>query len=274
MLRHLSLVIAIFFSNLTYAVDTSPRIASLAPHLTEWVYSLNLGDNLIAVSAYSDYPEKAKSLPRVADVNGINLPRLIALKPDIVLIWQPNSKLGQIEKLKKLGIEVYISNPVTLEDIKREITEVGALTQQVEAAKQYVNQFDKDLAALKVKYSKRPNQRAFFQLWHSPLMTTNDSSLIHQAMSICALDNVFSNIKMPYPTVNKEQVLLINPDIIIISDQKNMVTQKAIWQGIELISAVKNNRIYSINPDYLHRYTNRALIGIEQLCELTKKASD
>lgn len=263
-------ILFLCISKESLANDEAPlRIASLSPHMTEWLYQLGLGDNIVAVSAYSDYPKAALKHPVIADVNGINLTQLIKLKPDLVMLWQPNSKMGQAEKLKRLGFKLFYSNPKSLADIVKEVKQIAKLTGREAAAEKFEMDFNQKLSSLKKQYQSRPLQRTFFQIWHHPLMTTNDSSLINQAMQICALDNVFADAPMPYPTVNKEQVLAKKPDVIIISSKKNVTNEAKMWQTLKVIPAVKTNRIFTVDPDYLHRYTMRALTGIETLCQLT-----
>lgn len=266
-----SLILLILsFNSLSIEYKKNQRIATLAPHLTEWAYSLGLGDNIVAVSAYSDFPEQAKKHPIVSDVNGINLERLIELKPDLVLLWQNSHVLGQVEKLETLGIEVFISEPKTLNNIANEITRLGEITNTQHRAKQVTDEYLLDLKNLRDKYKGMPRQKAFFQIWHSPLITANGDSWIQNLMDVCQFDNPFSEHEVPYPTVNKEQVLMYNPDIIIISEKSENSVQLTTWDSLPMISAVKNKKVFNINPDHLHRFTRRVLLGIEELCELSQ----
>lgn len=268
LLAVISFLVASFSS---FSHTSELRIASLSPHMTEWLYSLGLGDKIVAVSAYSDYPEAAKEHPVVSDVNGINLAKLIALKPNLIMAWQSNVKLGQVDKLKQLGYQVYVSNPHSINDITREIAQVGELTNTQAAASAYIEEFEKQHSSLVSRYQTRPAQSVFFQLWHAPIMTTNNASMISEVLSICSLENVFGSESAPYPTVNKEQVIYKKPEIIIVSDQTENSQGSQLWQNLTMIPAVANKRIYNVNPDHLHRYTNRVLLAVESLCEQTQK---
>ncbi|WP_052141010.1 helical backbone metal receptor [Pseudoalteromonas piratica] len=252
---------------LSCSLTASPkRIATLAPHLTEWTYSLGNGEQIIAVSSYSDYPEDAKRHPIIADANGINLTKLVELKPDLVLVWRSNAKLGQIEKMRQLGLNVFVSDPHTLEDIEKEVLALGEELAQQVAAKNYTKKFKSDIQALKERYQKTSPSSAFFQLWHTPIMTANKHTLVNQIFEMCGLKNVFSSSKVNYPTVNKEQVLLKQPEFIVISEMDNDNVQSSIWHGMNTIPAVKKKQIIKLNPDHLHRYTNRVLIAANELC--------
>ena len=258
-------LVTLFFCQNTFAEPQ--RIATLAPHLTEWVYSLGKGNEIVAVSAYSDYPEQAKKHPIIADVNGINLTKLVELNPDLVLVWQSNAKLGQIEKMKKLGLKVFISNPHTLEDINTEVSAIGELLGQSSVAKQYISEFENNISVLRTRYAKEKLTPTFFQLWHTPLMTANRNTMINQILNLCGLENVFAQSDINYPTVTKEQVMLKQPEYIIISEMENSDVQTKIWQSLTQIPAVKKEQIINLNPDHLHRYTNRVLIAANELCE-------
>lgn len=254
----------IFAFNLSAAPK---RIATLAPHLTEWTYSLGEGDKIVAVSAYSDYPEEAKKLPIIADVNGINLSKLIELEPDLVLVWQSNAKLGQIEKMKSLGLNVFVSDPHKLEDIQSEVNALGKLLNAENIAKKYTETFNTELNLLEQRYAKKQFKPAFFQLWHTPLMTANSNTMINQILNICGLENIFADAEVNYPTVTKEQVMLKKPEFIIVSEMKDKPLQITHWQNLTHIPAVKKNQFIALNPDYLHRYTNRVLFAANELCQ-------
>ena len=156
-------------------------------------------------------------------------------------------------------------------DISKEIAEVGELTNSQAAASAYIENFEGRKSALELRYKTRATQPVFFQLWHAPLMTTNNSSMINEVLTICRLDNVFGEETAAYPTVNKEQVIYKKPEIIIVSDQTQNSQGAQLWQKLTMIPAVANNRIYHVNPDHLHRYTERVLIAVESLCEQTQK---
>lgn len=264
----ISKLILVFTLLLSLPLSATPkRIASLAPHLTEWTYSLGLGENIVAVSSYSDFPEDAKKHPEIADANGINLAKLVELNPDLVLVWRSNAKLGQIEKMKKLGLNVFISNPHTLEDIENEVLALGETLNAKNKAIDYTSQFKREISELKTRYQKEKPATAFFQLWHTPIMTANKHTLVNQIFDICGLSNVFADSSVNYPTVNKEQVMLKQPEFIVISEMDEHNTQAKIWRDMNSIPAVKKGQIIKLNPDHLHRYTNRVLIAANELCE-------
>ncbi|SFD11113.1 cobalamin-binding protein [Pseudoalteromonas denitrificans] len=258
------------FSSHAVEQNKYQKIATLAPHLTEWAYSLDLGEKIVAVSAYSDFPEHAKEHPIVSDVNGINLEKLIALQPDLVMLWKNSQILGQVDKLEALGIDIFISDPKTLEDIGSEILRLGKVTNKQILANKIVDQYLSDLTNLRKKFIKMPKRKAFFQIWHSPLITANGDTWIQNLMDVCQFENPFFQHEVPYPTVNKEQVLLHNPDIIIISEKSENSAQLSGWQSLSMINAVKNNKVFNIDPDHLHRFTRRVLFGIEALCEISQ----
>ena len=101
------------------------RIISLAPHATELAFAAGLGDKLVAVSEYSDYPPQAKKLEKVANYQGINLERILKLQPDLVIVWPSGNPAKEIAKLKQLGLTIYSTETKTLEDIATNIEQLS-----------------------------------------------------------------------------------------------------------------------------------------------------
>ena len=103
------------------------RIISLAPHLTELVYAADASDRLIAVSAYSDFPETARLLPQVGDASNLDLERIVMLKPDLVLAWKSNVSPFAVERLRRLSIPVYVTETRRLAGIPALLRSIGTL---------------------------------------------------------------------------------------------------------------------------------------------------
>lgn len=110
--------------------EVPQRIVSLAPHTTELVYSLKAENRLLAVSDYSDYPEAAKALPRIASYQGVNFEALVKLQPDLVLVWQGGNKPQDIQRISSLGYRLFISSPQHPADIADEVEALGELLGQ------------------------------------------------------------------------------------------------------------------------------------------------
>ncbi|WP_306331227.1 vitamin B12 ABC transporter substrate-binding protein BtuF [Vibrio injensis] len=261
---HRLLLLLLFFWPY-YALAAVERIISLAPHATELVFTAGLGDKLIAVSDYSDYPESAKTLPRVANYQGINIERILTLQPDLVVVWPQGNAMREVDKLARLGIPLFYSDPKTLDDIALDIEKLSQYASDPKLGMQAANQFRQQLAQLGQKYAHLDNVRYFYQLSEKPIITLAQGSWPSEIFTFCGGVNIFQHSPSPYPQVSIEQVLLAKPEVIFTSEQA--IVEGTMWQRWKSqIPAVKKGHITSINADWLNRQTPRSLLAIEQVC--------
>ncbi|MFC3092621.1 helical backbone metal receptor [Alteromonas sediminis] len=239
------------------------RIVTLAPHLTEWVYSLQEEDNLVGVSAYSDYPESALSKPIIADYQGVNIAALLHLKPDLVLAWEGGNKPQDIARIKSLGINVFLSRPQVPEDIVTELLELGTLLNKSHQAQKLVEPFSKTLNTLRLKYAKQQKIPIFYYSWHNPIMTIGKEAWGNQLLKVCGAETIFSDSPVDYPTVSAQQVLLKQPEIILSISDKPIEEVRQYW---EKHHAFLNARYIRTNPDIMSRYTLRLAPELTRLC--------
>lgn len=248
------------------------RIVSLSPHTTELVFAAGGGDRLIGVSAYSDYPEAAKTLPVVASSQQINIETILALKPDMIIYWQQGNSAADINRLKKFGIPVYASKTGGLDDIATQIQRLGSMLGTENIANAVSNNYRTTLAALRTKYQHNPQQDLFYQVWPTPLMTVANDPWLQQQFELCGFNNVFNNSPVPYPVINVEQVLVKQPAVIVAGSVND--AELAQWQTWQSIPAVQHDNVFRVNPDVSHRFSPRVVQGIETLCEIALKAQE
>lgn len=250
------------------AYATSPRVISLAPHATELAYAAGLGPHLVAASAYSDYPEQAKSLERVANYRGIKLERIIALKPDLILAWRGGNPPKPLETLAKMGFKIRYLNPNQLSDIGQFIRELGRYSKTSDIATRNAKAFDKKLAQLKARYQNAPSVRYFYLLSDTPLMTASDRAWPSQLFRLCGGENIFAESPAAYPQVNMEQVITRLPQTVFYTG----ATLPEPWQSMaELVPEHAQRFTWPLNPDWLTRATPRALNAAEQICTALDK---
>ncbi|QFI36501.1 cobalamin-binding protein [Moritella marina ATCC 15381] len=256
--------------SLTESKKYPQRIISLSPHTTELVFAAGGGDRLIGVSAYSDYPEAAKTLPIVASSQQINVETILALEPDMIIYWQQGNSAADIEQLKKFGIPVYASKTGGLDDIGIQIQRLGRMLGTEKIADPVSDQYRTALATLRTKYKHNPQQDLFYQVWPTPLMTVANDPWLQQQFQLCGFNNVFNDSPVPYPVINVEQVLVKQPAVIIAGSVND--AELAQWQIWKSIPAVKHGNIFRVNPDVSHRFSPRVVQGIETLCEIALQA--
>ena len=246
-------------------IAKAERVISLAPHTTELAYAAGLGEKLVAVSDYSDYPPQAKKLERVANYQGIKVERILELQPDLVIVWRSGNSPKDIEKLKQFGIHLFYSDPQTLEDIALDIEKLSTYSEFPQIGYKAAQNFKKQLINTKAKYQKQHQVRYFYQLSSTPLMTVSQGKWPSEIFSFCGGENIFSNADAPYPQVSVEQIIVRNPEVIFTSKQS--LGQTEVWQQWgNHIEAIKQQQVLPLDTNILSRPTPRVITSIEQIC--------
>lgn len=269
-----SFLISLLFTSWAVQAElAAKRIISLAPSLTELVYSAGAGDQLVGVVNYSDYPEAALSVPIVGSYNALNFEVIMQLKPDLVLAWQSGNRPQDLDRLKRLGLNLLIRDTQHLDDIANLIEEIGRLSQQTQTASAEANRLRQQLNQLRTRYQDAPKVRVFYQVWHQPTITINGEQFISQAIEVCGGQNVFADLSALAPHVNREAVIQKNPDMILLGGLDH-VQQKWLkdWQKIPQLQAVQNDHIYTLNADHFQRPTARLIDALDNLCQLMDQA--
>ncbi|MCU7836836.1 MAG: cobalamin-binding protein [gamma proteobacterium symbiont of Taylorina sp.] len=251
-------------------------VISLSPGLTELIYAAGGSDKIKAAVSYSDFPEQAKQLPRIGNYDALDIEQILQIKPDLIIAWKSGNPVNQIAQLQKFGLNIYISEPLHFNDIPETIKKLGKLMGSDTIAQKNTDEFIRQLNALKKQYTPlnlNKKKTTFIQIWNNPLMSINDKHLISKVISFCGGHNIFSQAASLTYSPDIESVLKSNPEIIIAT---GMAKQSGLWlkrwQQWPYLSAVKNKRLYSVNPDHLVRHTPRILSGIKEVCELIQPA--
>lgn len=240
------------------------RIVSLTPHLTELLFAVGAGGQLVGVDSASDYPEAARTLPRVGDHGRVNLERVLALKPDLVLVWLGGNRPADIHGLKKMQLPVLHTEATRLDDVGRLLRLVGQASGHSAQGEQAARQFGRRLAVLKREYARRQPAPVFYQVWDRPLMTVGGRHWISEALEVCGARNIFADLRALSPVVSREAVLRRAPALIISGDDApDMHLQ---WLPYAELPAVKKRAFVRIDADRLHRPTPRLIDGISALC--------
>ena len=244
------------------------RIIALAPHIVENLFAIGAGDNIVGTVDYADYPTQAQSIERIGGYYGISLEKVLALKPDLVIAWKSGNQSEDLAQIERLGINVYLSDPTTIDGVADELLTFGEFTGNVEQSQQVANTFITKLERIKKQQQGKKIITAFYQLWPEPMMTVNKNTWISQLMQTCHTENVFAENATDYPQISIENVIITKPQVIIIPDEKSKTPQPIVnWQKWPEVPAVKNNQFISVNADLLHRFTPRMLDGLADMCD-------
>lgn len=244
------------------------RIVSLAPHVTENLFAAGAGERVVGTVDYSDYPEAAKKLQRVGGYSRVDLEAVAALKPDLVVAWQSGNAAAHVDKLRSLGLPLYVSQPNRIADVASEIERLGVLAGTGATGNAVAGQFRERLAGLQKRYSGRAPVRTFYQIWKQPLMTIGGKQIISDVVRLCGGENVFAALPTMAPTVTVEAVIAANPEAIIASGMGDSRPEWLDdWKRWTSISAVARDNLFFVPPELIQRHTPRLLDGAERLCQ-------
>jgi iron complex transport system substrate-binding protein len=245
----------------------APRLIATSPHLTELVFHAGAGDLLVAVAPFADYPPAAVRLPRVGGPGGLNSEAILALRPDRVLAWKSGTPSWQIDQLRSLGIDVWVSDFRKLEDIPDWLRRFGDMTGRRNTADAAARRFSDRVRALEKTAAGRKPRPVFLQVLDPSLYTLSDRHIVSDILRRCGGRNVIGDSPVLAPRVTIETVLAANPDVIIASgDAQQWADWRGRWREYPALSAVRHERLVFIPGDLLHRPGPRLLDGMERVC--------
>ena len=227
------------------------RIVSLGASATEILFAVGAGNQVVARTDFCNFPPEASEIPSIGGFDGktFSLESIISYKPDFVVLFKVMHD-HLIEPLEKYGISYYVSDANTIEDVLKEITEIGKITGHEEKALALVEEIQSSI----INLSLISNKTVYWEVWNAPYMTIGATSFINELITKAGGKNIFADVEQSYPAVNEESIIARNPDVIFIPSDSPVtaedVKNRAGWQDI---SAVKNNRIFKIDADITSR---------------------
>jgi iron complex transport system substrate-binding protein len=243
------------------------RVISFAPHVTEILFAAGAANHVVGVIAYSDFPEAAKHLPQIGDSREIDFERVVALKPDLLVVWQSGNTSRQLEQLRRLGVPMFFSEPHKLDDIASNVERLGKLSGS-EVAAGVAADFRKQLRDLSDRYRNRSPVRVFYQISDKPLYTLNGQHIVSDALALCGGMNIFASLPVVAPAVSVEAVLQQDPEAIIAGTGRDNF---ATWRQFPSMKAVQRGNLLSVDGTLMNRAGPRMLRGAATLCEQLDK---
>jgi vitamin B12 transport system substrate-binding protein len=236
----------------------APRVITLSPANTELAFAA--GITPVGVSSYSDYPPEAAKIEQVSSWQGMNLERIVALKPDLVLAWRGGNAERQVNQLSSLGIKVIWVETSTIEEIIATLRQLAQWSPQPEKARQAAQKMQDAYQALKPA-TRAGRKNAFLQFGANPLFTTSKGSIQDQVLTLCGGENIFAASRVPWPQVSREQVLARQPQAIVIAgDASQLPAVERYWQNQLKISFI------ALHGDWFERASPRIILAAKQLC--------
>jgi iron complex transport system substrate-binding protein len=247
------------------------RIVSLAPSITETLYFMDLGDRVVGVTQFSNYPEEAKTKPKVGSYININIEKIISLKPDLIIAIADGNKKESVDTLQRLGYSVYAVNPKGVPDIFKTIENIGKITGCAIKAGNLVAGLRKRTYHIENTTKDINRPKVFIQIGINPIITVGKETFHNDLIRMAGGYNISGHEKAKYPQYSIEEVLLNAPDIIIISSMHRgggFERRKEEWLRWKNIPAVSNGRICVIDSDLIDHPSPRIVDGLEELARL------
>jgi iron complex transport system substrate-binding protein len=247
------------------------RIVSLAPNLTELVYTVGAGGQLVGVSAWSDYPREVLDLPVVGDAFTVDQEQLALAKPDLLLVWESGTPTHVVDQLREIGYNVVSIRTRELDDVAEALLQIGELTGHVDKATEAAAMYRGELQSLRDRYQSLPAIRVFYQVAARPLYTVNNEHYISELISICGGDNIFKDLSELAPTVDVEAVVDRDPEVMLASTDAGDDAFEE-WQRWPGMAANKSGNLFLLPADEIGRATTRVIVAGNAMCVALQQA--
>lgn len=249
------------------------RVISMSPHVTELLFATGGGARVVGAMNFSDFPAAARKIPLIGSNSQIDIERVVALRPDLLVVWQSGNTARQLEQIERLGIPVFRSEPRRLDQVADSIVRLGQLLGTDASARPAAADLRKRIASLAARYSQRPPVTVFYQVWDRPLYTLNGSQIASDAIALCGGRNIFAKLATIAPEVSVEAVLQQDPEAIVAGptfgpDDRGL----SIWKPFPTMTAVRRGNLFTLSSELLTRPGPRIVDGAAELCQMLEQA--
>lgn len=249
------------------------RLVSLAPGNTEILFALGLGDKVVGVDDYSDYPPEAAQVAKIGGFSNPNVEKIVALKPD--LVFATNMHEQAVRQLEKLGIPVAVVSPKSVEDVLQSIRWIGKMTSTGERAVELVADLESRIKKVEAVVKGIPEEKrpwVYYEVYFDPLMTAGPRTFIGQLIELAGGRNIAYDANTDYPEFSAEAIIKRNPEIIIFpqwhGSESLTVEQMKSRDGWQQVRAIKNNRVFGIDANIISRPGPRIVEALEVLAKM------
>jgi iron complex transport system substrate-binding protein len=244
------------------------RIVSVAPSVTEVLFALGLGDRVVGVTAYCNYPPEALKKEKVGGYITPSLEKIIALKPGLVIGTADGDLKAFVNKLASLGTSVYITNPRTVSGVMTSIRNIGEVTFSQLAAQKVIAAMKEKIQKIQEKGQGRPQPRVLHVMAYDPLISSGKGTFVDDLIRIAGGANIAESARGKHPRYSMEEVIAQDPQVIILSSMNSkdpLTDQRQWWDQWKEISAVRSGRIYVVDADLILRPSPRIVDGLEAI---------
>jgi iron complex transport system substrate-binding protein len=245
------------------AINGTPqRIVSLAPSNTEILFALGLGEKVVGVTDYCDYPPEALDKEKVGAYDTPDIEKIVALNPDLILVAY-GTTMDVINNLVGLGLTVFGIKTTDLDDLLNDIKTIGEITDKEVEALALTSEMENRIQAVTnqtEELEQRP--RTFYIVWHDPLWTAGSETFIHELIEKGGGMNICGNLT-GYPIISIEEVIACNPEVIVTSSWPGIYEWAMNETALNVTDARQNDRVYTCDDNLVQRPGPRLVEGLE-----------
>ena len=245
------------------------RIVSLAPSLTEILFSLGAGDRIVGVTDYCDYPTEALRREKVGGLINPSIEKIVSLSPDLVLLSSEGNLPSTLKKLKSLGIPAFgvVQGRSGIGDVFKSIQTVGRAIGAEAEAENLVKESRRRIRRIRRRVEPFRRVKTLFPIWTEPFISIGGDTFMGEALVEAGGENVTSRLS-GYPEIGLEEIIICGPEIIIVAEGGGHQTAGTTLQRLRKAPFVSSKRIVLIDADIVTRPTPRLIEGMEKIADL------
>ncbi len=245
--------------------DHPHRVICLMPSVTDTVFALGAGDDVVAISDYTKYPEAALTKPSVGDLIKPSIEKILSLQPDLVIGFQgPKDVTDQVERA---GVPVFLVNPHGIEGILHSVATIGLALNRTPQADALVQSLERRIDAAKARSQGQPAPRVFMPIWYDPITTIGKNAFITEIIAAAGGRSVTDDLQTEWPTISLEVVLERAPDALLLVRGKTTLQVLENRPGWSSMKAVRDHRAYYVDD----RINFASPVAIDALEDLAKQ---
>jgi len=247
------------------------RIVSLAPNITEILFSLGLDEEIVGVSIHCNFPEKARSRVQVGSYISLDFERITSLQPDLIIATGAGNTREMVDRLKKLGFQTFVIYPKNFNDILRSIGHIGQVVNRDREARGILEGMRKRSQRVIELSRNLPRPKVFIQIGDAPMVTVGKGSFADDLIRLAGGENIAGREKEVYPRFGMEEILKRSPEVVVISSMNPKGDYQKVlqeWTRWKTLPAVKNSRIHLMDSDLIDRPSPRIIDGLEELARI------
>jgi iron complex transport system substrate-binding protein len=247
--------------------DHPHRVICLMPSVTDTVFALGAGDDVVAISDYTKYPAAALTKPSVGDLIKPSIESILSLHPDLVIGYQPKGPMEVTDQLERVGIPIFLVSPHGIAGIMHSVETIGQALNRMPQADALIHSLQQRVDAVKVRTKNLPAPKVFMPIWYDPITTIGKNAFITEVIESAGGRSVTDDLPEEWPQISMEVVLERAPDALLLVRGGKMTLPVLLdrpgWSSME---AIKTHRIYFVD-DRIYQASPIAIDALEDLAK-------